>query len=262
LSVKHNVPLYLDRSFLDLPASDYTKRDYELDQLTIQAQFATEEITAQFKNRRRLSRIFNLGYKGKYFSPSGNYDPQFEKSGPDTYLDGYWQSENYFKNIRHILLKEFSPAYDLRNGDKEIISGINDSNSVGVHVRRGDYVNLKSANEFHGVCGMDYYSKAISLIKEQTKSPVFFIFSDDPDWCKENFKHIPGVKVVQSKSGQSSAELFLMSMCKHNIIANSSYSWWSGWLNTNETKMVIAPKNWFASANDSKDILPKEYILL
>jgi hypothetical protein len=130
-------------------------------------------------------------------------------------------------------------------------------------VRRGDFLNLKSANLFHGVLPIHYYRLAIDYIIKKTTNVTFFIFSDDMAWCKTNFNFISSkVFVDGSALGISThEELILMSYCQHNIIANSSFSWWGAWLNKNANKLVIAPKNWFADKTiNTSNLIPESWI--
>jgi hypothetical protein len=124
---------------------------------------------------------------------------------------------------------------------------------AAVHVRRGDYVNLKTATDFHGVLSVNYYRDAMKLVSAKHPDVQFFVFSDDLKWCRENFNIDLPLTFVDNHSAYSSADLFLMKYCHHNIIANSSYSWWGAWLNQNPNKMVIAPDKWFAGIGVSSE---------
>jgi len=181
-------------------------------------------------------------------------------------LKGYWQSEKYFKEIKHILLNEITPKINLSNLFIKYKSKIESCESVSLHVRRGDYLtrgNLK----FHGVCSLDYYNKAIQHIKERINNPVFFIFSDDINWVKGNLMinfekyFISNYNIFDTQFD----EFFLMSKCKHNIIANSTFSWWPAWINQNSNKIIIAPINWFSESNknvNSNDLIPDNWVKL
>lgn len=169
------------------------------------------------------------------------------------YVKGWFQSEKYFKDIRSTLLKEFTPKKKIAVS-KEIREAVNDLQSVSVHIRRGDYVKINNA------VGLPYYQRAISYIEQVYSNPVFLIFSDDLDWVKNNLKfkgrHI---YVNEDKKMQDYEELLVMSKCKSNIIANSTFSWWAAWLNRNTEKYVIAPRKWFPG---QEGIVPEEWITL
>ena len=166
----------------------------------------------------------------------------FDHNG-DIYLDGFWQNEKYFKDIKAELTQEFSPINDISKEAQNYLEDIKNCNSVSLHVRRGDYISDQHTNNVHGVCGLDYYKRAIKHMVEHTNEPVFYIFSDDIVWCKKNFDFLDeNVFVDATKS--TIDDLELMKNCKHNIIANSSFSWWGAWLNNSDKQIVISPLHW------------------
>ncbi len=263
LALRNRTSVYLDLSFLQKdPGGQYTPRNFELDQLCGKFEIAGAEILEKFKTKtqNRLSKLFSRKSSSRFYTQQGHgYNKEFEKLEGDIYLNGFWQSEKYFESIRDLLPVELFPSGDLLYKKRELLGEMAGCNSVAVHVRRGDYASLKSAQEYHGVLGMDYYNKAIHLF-EADETTTFFIFSDDVQWCRAHFPKKKNIKVMKPES-LSSADLFLMSHCKHNIIANSSYSWWSAWLNPNPSKKVIAPLHWFASAKEkNEDIYCRDWI--
>ena len=179
------------------------------------------------------------------------------------YLDGYWQSERYFIKYRSFLLNEISLKNKLSKVSvqyQKLIEQI--KNSVSLHVRRGDYIKNSETNTFHGVCDIEYYKKSINYMLQYLNNPTFFIFSDDKEYVKEVFSTIPNCIIVNGVKVDVE-ELFLMSYCKHNITANSSFSWWGAWLNKNESKIVISPKKWFANLdmqNQTNDLIPSDWL--
>ncbi|WP_428024388.1 alpha-1,2-fucosyltransferase [Arcobacter sp.] len=178
-------------------------------------------------------------------------------------FDGYFQSENYFKDYRKEILNEFKLSTTLCLKSKKYLNIINNSPiAVSIHIRRGDYISNEKTNAFHGTCDLNYYNKSINYILSEKKerNVIFFIFSDDITWCKENFTFLSKKIFVQLPNNFEHEELYLMSQCKHNIIANSTFSWWAAWLNENKNKIIIAPNKWFndKSMND-KDLIPKEW---
>lgn len=163
------------------------------------------------------------------------------------YLVGYWQSEKYFKSHETIIRSDFNFKSSLSNEDAKIIEDISKHDSISLHVRRGDYISNPKASSTHGLCSIDYYSKALKLVTEHLTNPKVFIFSDDISWVKHNLRSEYDFRYVIHNSGdQSFNDMRLMSLCQHNIIANSTFSWWAAWLNANSNKIVVAPKNWFA----------------
>lgn len=167
------------------------------------------------------------------------------------YIKGWFQNEDYFKHIRAVLLREFVPQKKIRI-PKDLRMSINDSESVSIHVRRKDYIRIN-----HSI-NAAYYRKAIDYMKGIYRNPIFVVFSDDLEWVKKNMQ-INGrhIYVNEERNLQDYEELFIMSRCKSNIIANSTFSWWAAWLNQNKNKIVIAPRIWMESQGD---IVPKEWI--
>jgi hypothetical protein len=187
-----------------------------------------------------------------------------------TYLKGYWQSEQYFSKLRPRLLREFSPSCALTKQDLEICQLMQHSLSISLHVRRGDYIANAHTNSFHGVMGLDYYREGRARIlrgvspDEHRNEPMFFIFSDDPDWCETAFDWIEQKVIVRHNPPERGfMDIHLMRQCKHHIIANSSFSWWGAWLCENENQIVIAPKAWFQTETaESSHIVPLRWTRL
>ena len=175
------------------------------------------------------------------------------------YVSGYFQVGSYYEQIRPFLQKQLYPREKPNRKNEEIIQKISSTNSVSLHVRRGDYLGLKN---LHGICDLNYYQKAVNFIERHVENPFFFLFSDDPNWVKENLKlNHPYFIVDINKNEKSPWDMWLMSLCKHNIIANSSFSWWGAFLNQNEKNITIAPKVWFADGS-AEEIHLKSWILL
>jgi hypothetical protein len=174
------------------------------------------------------------------------------------YLKGYWQSEKYFEGISKTICKHFSFPPFTDNKNKALLELIVHSNSVSIHIRRGDYLK----NNLNWSLDIEYYYRAIDLIKEKVNNPIFYIFSDDMQWAETNIK-VPNCHFINHNKGNDSfRDMQLMSNCKHNIIANSSFSWWGAWLNNNEDKKVIAPNKWLSTMEGTRDIIPDSWIQL
>jgi hypothetical protein len=174
------------------------------------------------------------------------------------YLKGYWQSEKYFEGISKTIRNHFSFPPFTDNKNKALLELIVHSNSVSIHIRRGDYLK----NNLNWSLDIDYYNRAIDLIKEKVNNPIFYIFSDDMHWAEANIKITNSHFINHNKGNDSFRDMQLMSNCKHNIIANSSFSWWGAWLNNNEDKKVIAPNKWLSSMEGTRDIIPDSWIQL
>ncbi len=193
--------------------------------------------------------------------PHFNYWPAFFKLDHDCYLYGYWQSEQYFKDFADIIRQDFAFKIPLDERNKKVGLEMANTQSVSLHVRRGDYVSdPKNSNIMH-ICSLEYYRQAINHIIKRIEQPVFYIFSDDMAWVKEHLSiEFPCVYIDHNSGSESYRDMQLMSLCKHHVIANSSFSWWGAWLNANPEKTVIAPKNWFRNGNNDSDLIPDEWI--
>jgi hypothetical protein len=173
---------------------------------------------------------------------------------------GYWQSEKYFlpfaERLRQIFRFRVPESVAVRAFAEEMKL----CTSVALHIRRTDY--QKQSDLYRDVYREGYYGKAIAFIKEHVASPVFFIFSDDIVWCREHFVG-PEFRIVEHAKGElAHTDMYLMTQCKHVITANSTFSWWGAWLNANPQKIVVSPKEWFASPkimHNMADILPPEW---
>jgi len=272
LSIKHKTELIFDCSQLGKKIKGLTARNFDLKVFNIQASEATKSDLA--KLRPFIYRLINvlaikIGFKGiatsKFFiEQKFSYNEQIEKTADDCYLVGYWQSPLYFKEIQNLILQEFE--FPPLTGENSVTGHkISNGNSISLHIRRGDFLNL-SAHSTHGICSLNYYEAAISHITEKTNDPIFFIFSDDVAWAKENLKIKGKCYYIAGNSGDKSyIDMQLMSLCKHNIIANSSFSWWGAWLNLNGGKIVIAPEKWFVNKTlneQTKDLIPETWMRL
>jgi hypothetical protein len=227
-------------------------RKYELNLFNIEENIATEEECARlrgseglwFKIKRKLNLSINRPKSYTFENNLTLFDKEVWNKKGDIYLDGFWQNESYFKDIRDEILKDFTLKQDISNEAKKYLKNIQNITSVSLHIRRGDYVENNHTNKVHGICDLDYYKKAIRYINEKVKEPIFYIFSDDISWCKENFNFLEN-KIFVDNTRSAVEDLELMKYCKHNIIANSTFSWWGAWLNDNKDKIVVAPKIWF-----------------
>ncbi|GAB3961639.1 alpha-1,2-fucosyltransferase [Spirosoma harenae] len=176
---------------------------------------------------------------------------------PFVIYEGFWQSEMYFESFKNDIRCLYKFNYNLLNAKtKDALEKVKKINSISIHIRRGDYTEHE---EFNNICTIDYYREAIELIKKTVNEPLYYIFSDDKDWVKDNITEFEYTLVDWNKGSESWQDMFLMSKCKHNIIANSTFSWWAAWLNENETKVIISPKKWFNNLPEN-DIVPSEWI--
>lgn len=275
IAKKQGTGIELDTTFLNdrFPRKQFTYRTYDLDIFDIKPKFTLlSEISARmpipgFWLSLDLALVYLgnlLGIK-KLLKEKKEYifqDDVFEKNGSLT-LWGFWQTEKYFENAKDEVRAafRFKPSEDgaIIEAKKDIVN----SNAVALHVRRGDYL-LPKYSKVYGATDTLYYDNAIAYMAEHVKVPKFFVFSDDISWCRENIKtSYPIVFMDDSTAGyKASGHLELMSLCKHNIIANSSFSWWGAWLNMNSEKIVVAPKGWYYVKEFKIDNTPSGWILL
>ena len=211
-----------------------------------------------------FSVILNIFEKSFYNfnEPHYHYSKKILDLPKHSFLDGYWQSELYFKDYANEIREIYSFSPNLNKENNLIINDINNNNSISIHVRRGDF--LLKQNNNHDTNLKEYYLKAINDSSKFFKNPKFFIFTDDPSWVSENFILNHSYNVVDINHGSKSfLDMYLMSLCQINIIANSSFSWWGAWLNNNKDKIIYAPKNWFNDKSiRTDDLFPKSWTIL
>jgi hypothetical protein len=242
-----------------LARNAYTRRAYALAPFNLRARLAT---AADLKDwplwvveiGMRLRFVRPL-FGGWCFEPGIRYDPDIRTLLAPVFLVGYWQSERYFVDIAHRIRADFSLREPLAAANDELLELARSPNSVGLHVRRGDFVSLKDAAQLHGLCSVDYYRRAIGLLRSRCPDCRFLVFSDDPEWARAELPLDPSAAFVTGNEQQPEQDLALMSACRHHIIANSSFSWWAGWLGSSPEQIVIAPTPWYASPKlDARDL--------
>lgn len=267
----HKTELKLDISWFNNPG-DAIKRDYLLNIFTINENFATEKeiskLKIEYNNRLALFYGKTISFIIPYCKQSHviqhffHFDKNILQINRNVYLQGHWISEKYFADIASTIRNDFTFKNKPDKANSELIQRIRNCNSISLHVRRSDYISDKKTHDYHGVCGLDYYRKAVSFITKKVFNPTFFIFSDDPDWCKANLRlKYPTVFVSHNLGKKDYEDMRLMSTCKHNIIANSTFSWWGAWLNQNKEKIVIAPEKWFGDTSiNTSDLIPSSWV--
>lgn len=252
--------LYLDKThFLPSPTGKKNIRQYELHRFNVIEKFKRPA----FHWAKKYFRFNKMYFQVETFREQHvHLHPEFFEIEGDTYIEGCFQSQKYFLQFEHTLRTELSFKNPPTGLNAELMQEIEGVNAVSLHVRRGDYVSNPETMKTHGICGLDYYQRAIGYIEEKVKNPYFFLFSDDPDWVQQNLQLNHPYKVVQHNKGENSFEdMRLMSACRHHIIANSSFSWWGAWLNPSKEKIVVAPAEWYADKqHDTKDIIPENWV--
>lgn len=217
------------------------------------------------KNRKLLKRyqLFMqplLNRLGICFLELGffNYNIDKLKKNKLIYICGCFESEKYFNDIRDQLLQEFRPKKSLKQENEKMYKKMKNTNSVCISIRRGDFLNL----DFYNICDKNYYDKAIQYCKNNLDNPTFFIFSDDIEWCKENFKINNSEVFFETGNDDVAEKLTIMSTCKHFIISNSTFSWWAQYLGTYENKVVISPTRWYKSDDIDSELINKDKWIL
>ncbi len=276
LAKKSNTRLVLDSTFLNdrFPRREFTYRTYDMDVFTVEPQFTTiSKISTAFPvpglwlglDLSAMKISSTLGIQNMIIEDERPYAKMMVPAATkkDTILYGRWQSEKYFEDVKDEIRAAFQFRFPLNEEASRFALEIASSNSVALCVRRGDYVAFASAKKMMGDTNINYYSAAIRYMNEHVKDPRFVVFSDDLEWCKANLELPPGTLFSSNKGPKWSYHLELMSLCKHSIIANSTFYWWGAWLNRNLEKIVVAPKRWYADGpDDNNEIMPKGWITL
>lgn len=266
----HRTVLKMDISLFDT----YELHAYSIGPFNIQENFASAKEIRQltFVKQGILGRVVRRALrKTKERAPTYvsekmfQFDPEILNLPNPVYLDGYWQSEKYFRDIAEIIRQEFTVKTPPRGKDKELAESMVSCESVSLHIRRGSYL-LHPYNQVHGTCSLDYCFRCVRWICKKVKNPHFFIFSDHSEWARDNLK-LPYLTTLVDHNGADKdyEDLRLMTQCKYHIIANSTFSWWGAWLNSNPDKIVIAPTRWFLDKNvnnQTHDLIPETWIRL
>jgi len=271
---KKKVPLVLDTTFLNdrFPRKQFTYRTYDLHVFDLAPRFtALSKISTalpvpgvwlgidlalvKIKEVLGMQRLIPEGGKK-------NFDREVARADGEVALWGFWQSEEYFKEIKDEVAQAFRFREPLRGEAVRIGEKIRRTASVSLHVRRKDYL-LPKYQKVYGATDLSYYERAARYIGERVSNPTFFVFSDDVAWCREYIRPpFPTIYLDDATAGpKASYHLQLMASCEHNIITNSSFSWWGAWLNGNAKKIVIAPQVWDAARRDY-DRVPGAWIRL
>ncbi|WPU95796.1 alpha-1,2-fucosyltransferase [Mucilaginibacter sabulilitoris] len=212
------------------------------------------------KPLRSLLRFFNCNVIYENFNYSFNSSYLLPSKGITFYYGG-WHSEKYFLSVKDKIVKEFEFLKPIDPENVDYIHSISKHNSIGIHIRRGDYLDADNFNLFGDVCNKAYFEAAIDLIENKLNNPHFFVFSNDMSWVKANL-FMNKVTYITCNNGKNSwKDMYLMSLCKHNIISNSTFSWWGAWLNKNVDKLVISPKR-YLKKDKFTDFYPESWTKL
>jgi len=269
LAKKNADEFKIDNSELISPASrGQVSRNFSLGNFKISAQVARVEEIREVRYPlgllSRISKTFQKKILRKFYV---DWHPEIQNLRGSIYLDGYFQSEKYFLEYAGELLKEFV----LREGSNKETESIlfefgNKNPLVALHIRRGDYVSNPRVSQSHNLCGKKYFDNAINYLREKLGDFNLIIFSDDVSWVKNNMQFpvtYTFVADIAHKLGinlNEAQEMILMSRCHHQIISNSSFSWWGGYINRSPSKVVVAPNIWTKGSIQQPNILPGSWI--
>jgi hypothetical protein len=254
---------------------DFYKRVYQLKYFNLETESIEVDELERLLNgpkdilSKAICGLFHLKPYSLIYEKGFDYNTNISQVSCNVYLIGYWQSERYFIKYKDLIKKDFVFKNKLSGLNMELAKEIENTNSVCVHFRRLHGISRtgeidKKGINFHGASSMEYYKRAISIINEKIEEPHYFVFSDDFKFAEENLKlNYPTTFVTNNDDEHCYNDLRLMSLCKHQIIANSSFSWWGAWLNDNLDKIVIAPKVFFAEeAINLEDRFPEKWITI
>lgn len=270
LAVARDTEVRIDASWYSRIPNEATSRRYELsDAFLISGTLASRwEIigTDGIRSASVLDLPVALWRKARpwyRFAPERqfHFDPSVLDLPDGACMFGYFVSEKYFVDIADVIRQEFQFRDPPSPANARLMEDLSSCNSVAVHVRRGDYASSPSIRSVHGLCGVDYYDRCVRAMRARVDDPTFYVFSDDLDWAADNLQLGDQAVFVDHNRGDSSREdLRLMASSRHNIIANSGFSWWGAWLNPNPSKCVFAPIRWMQDdALDTNDVLPESW---
>ncbi|MFL9879114.1 alpha-1,2-fucosyltransferase [Herbaspirillum rhizosphaerae] len=264
LAQRLGVDLYIDRRAFE----NYETHAFGLQHFAAKLLDAAPRDLPGMQRESRLNRWlrrFSGGAMRVVTESAFTFDPAVLALPDGIYIDGYWQSEQYFADVIQTIRDDFRIATPPSPENQAWLKKIDSVLSVSLHVRRGDYVSNASASAVHGTCDLDYYRRSVSKLVEQAGKEIeLFVFSDDPGWVAENLQLPHPTHFVRHNNADTNYEdLRLMSACRHHIIANSTFSWWGAWLDSRSDSIVVAPRQWFRGDKpDARDLVPERWIRL
>lgn len=266
LAMKKDSNFVLDESVLQnfvQTSKNSVKRNFDLDVFcidTLESKFMGTVLLKSNFYFRNINKFLPIKFRKYFVERFFEFDHKvFDIKSDSIVIEGYWQSYKYFQEYETQIKKIFTLKNKILEESKTLLSKISNSNSVCINVRRGDFVS----NSFHGVMDIEYYIDSIKLINSKVKVDKFYVFSDDIDWCKNNFEFLENKIIVDhSHKGDKFGNYFeLMRNCKFFIIPNSSFAWWAAWLSDGKDKIVIAPQKWFSDSSiNTSDLIPADWI--
>lgn len=242
----------------------FTNRDNELSKFNLDFAIADQEACSKYKIKngllgrfkRKITQLLPF-ISDTYVVQQGPHD--YPSKFQDAYYDGYWQIYEYPETIKEKLQTHLQLSAEQLIKFKELINHFESENSVAIHIRRGDYITIPANAKIFNVCDKKYYDDAIAIVNSRVDDAKYYIFTQDMDWAKKNFV---GTDFVFVEGNSAIEDMLLMAKCKHNIIANSTFSWWSAFLNKNPKKLIIAPKNWYRNNFKTQNFINPRWIMI
>jgi hypothetical protein len=270
LALRHRTGLTLDLGGLGSSGAR-TRRRFELNAFAIEACRVGKPVESALgrsigRARRRIAALRGsprpLGLR-PIVERGPAFDPALLDAPDGVYLEGYWQSEKYFKDVEPVVRAQLRIVPPPASEIEEWVRELPRVEAVAIHVRRGDYVTSPANRRFHGALPAEYYRAAVAEVLRRVPRPEFFVFSDDPAWCASSLALPCRVTVMAGSARRSYEDLRLMSLCRNHVIANSAFSWWGAWLAGAPDGLVIAPRQWFLDSTvDTRDLTPPSWVRL
>ncbi len=260
LALRYNKKLQLDLDWFDKEGN----RPFQLDIFNCDIKRCSDKDILNIKKAGKIERYIKRYIKGvNYIHEKGmDYLGPLDIAGEITYLQGCWQSEKYFIDVADVIRNDFSLAQKLDEKNSMWKKRIEKSdNSVALHVRRGDYVTVAANKSIYKEIPIAYYQECLAELQDKLGKITIFVFSNDMDWVRKNIHTDQEMFYVDcNDENHGYMDMYLMSRCQHNIIANSTFSWWGAWLNANSSKIIYTPDMWFNDEKMNKnEILPESW---
>lgn len=265
LAISNNKELVIDltRSIKDAITDNMLENIFDLKYFNFTPKFwsgpnISEPEKLSFCQRKKYQRNY-IKIKEELFVINNQTNKKFHKN---IHVIGYWQNEKYFKQIEDTIRNDLQIKPEvIKKFNPKNTANINKSNSISIHIRRSDYIDdTGNIKIYKNIYNSNYYTEAVKYFDDKINTPIYYVFSDDIKWCIDNFKIQTTNKLIFIESASAIEDFYLMSLCKNNIIANSTFSWWAAWLNSNKNKTIISPETWFINGWNDSNIAPSNWI--
>ncbi len=264
LALKHDADLSFDLRWFGNELAVETPRTYGLGPYGLEVSLdGDHHPSSRPIPKSRVGRLLHRRDTRLVKQAGQGFEPAVLDAPDGSLLDGYWQSEKYFLDAALQIREDLTLLTSPGGVNADLLSRIDSQRSVGIHIRRGDYVTSPHAHAFHGMPGVAWYRRAVDLVAARVAEIELFVFSDDPEWSEANFQpHYP-TTYIRHNGLAPHEDLRLLAACNHHILANSSFSWWGAWLGDKPGQLVVAPDPWFRNASAAtQDVVPRRWIAL